>query len=350
MNFGLLIIRHRSLLTTAIAILAVAGGSVTNAYSQQTCVRIMKQDSTLNNLADPPGYRAGELGQLGKVKRVGSQGPPMILIPGAGFGGDVFDEFMERHSGKYRMYAVTIPGFGGTPAPPTPPAGTSFGEQTWTTGALAGLERLIKDETLENLVVVGHWLVGTQLATRLATKHPDKIKAVVLLAGTPRWTITDTAYAKYYSTPEKRIASIDGFLATRWFKTVTRETWDENNFLPQDYAVNPIRALRLWREAASPELHVWVRYLCEYNAEDLCPTLQGMTVPTLVLKPGLEGLWVEGQNYMVDTYCHNSWNGCGDGNSKITIMTIPDSRACLWFDQPEKVDVAIEEFLKGIGM
>jgi pimeloyl-ACP methyl ester carboxylesterase len=332
-------------LVSKIAVSAAVMLSAPGVHAQQTCVRIMEQDSTLNNLVDPPGYPTGELGQLGKVKRVGERGQPMILIPGAGFGADIFDDFMERHSGEYKMYAVTIPGFGGTPAPPTPPLGTSFGEQTWTSGALTGLERLIEDEKLEHVVVVGHWVIGTQLATRLAAKHPDKVDALVLLSGTPRWTITDTAYAKYYDTPQKRIASIDGFLATRWFKTVTRETWDDNNFLPQDYAVNPVRALRLWREAASPELHVWVRYLCEFNAEDLCPTLQTLTVPTLVLRPGLEGLWVEGQNYMADTYCQNSWNGCGDDNPKITIATVPDSRACMWFDQPEKVDAALAKFL-----
>lgn len=345
MKSRLTTIHNHVRLTTVIVALAVAGGSASNAFSQQTCIRIMEQDSTLDNLSAPSGYRTSELGHLGKVKRVGESGQAMILIPGAGFGGEIFDEFMERHSNKYRMFAVTIPGFGGTPAPPTPPPGTSFGEQTWTTGALAGLERLIADERLENVIVVGHWLIGTQLATRLAAKHPDKVDALVLLSGTPRWTITDTSYAKYYETPQKRIASIDGFLATRWFKTVTRETWDDNNFLPQDYAVNPVRALRLWREAASPELHVWVRYLCEFNAEDLCPTIQGLTVPTLVLRPGLEGLWVEGQNYMADTYCLNSWNGCGDRNPTITIKTIPESRACLWFDQPDQVDAAIEEFL-----
>lgn len=345
MKFRLLKSLNQKPLVTTIATSAIMIGLTMSAAAQQTCIRIMKQDSTLNNLADPPGYDTGTLGQLGKVKRVGEGGQPMILIPGAGFGAEVFNEFMDRHSSEYRMYAVTIPGFGGTLAPPTPPPGTSFGEQTWTTGALAGLERLIADEGLKDVIVVGHWLIGTQLATRLAAQQPDKIKAVVLLSGTPRWTITDTAYAKYYSTPEKRIASIDGFLATRWFKTVTRETWDDNNFLPQDYAVNPVRALRLWREAASPELHVWVRYLCEFNAEDLCPTLRTLPVPTLVLRPGLEGLWVEGQNYMADTYCLGSWNGCGDDNPKISIKTIPESRACLWFDQPEKVDAAIKEFL-----
>lgn len=318
--------------------------------AQQTCVRIMKQDTSLNNLVDPPGYRTAEPGTVGGVLQIGTGTTPMVLIAGAGFGGDVFTEFMDAHSADYRMYAVTLPGFGGTTAPPSPGEKTSFGEQTWTTNALTGLERMIERQGIDDAIIVGHWLIGTQVAVRYAVKHPEKVKGVILLSGTPLWNIVDTEYAKYYDTPEKRVASIDGFLASRWFKTVTRETWDDNNFLPQDYAVNPVRALRLWREAAEPPLHVWVRYLCEFNASQLCPDLQSLTVPVLALKPGLQGIWAEaGQNYMEDTYCHKSWDGCAGSNPKFSMMTIPNSRICMWFDQPEKVSAAIKEFVSRVN-
>jgi pimeloyl-ACP methyl ester carboxylesterase len=339
--------RFCTILATAILIIMPVG-LINWAHAQQTCIRIMKQDSTLNNLVDPPGYQTITLGSLGEVVRAGTGTQPMILIAGLGFGAHVFDEYMAAHEGQYRMFAVTLPGFGGTHAPPCPREGTSFGEQTWTSGALSGVEKLIEDEHIENAVVVGHWLGGTQIAVRLAAKRPEKVKAVILMTGTPRWYITDTNFAKYYGTPEKRVASIDGWLATKWFKTVTRETWDDNNFLPQDYAVNPVRALRLWREAATPKLHVWVRYLCEFNAQDLCPVLSTVTVPTLVLKPGLDGLWYEGQNYMEDTYCLNSWNGCVEDNPRVRQKTIPNSRACMWFDQPVAVDAATMEFLSNL--
>lgn len=318
--------------------------------SQQTCVRIMKQDSTLNNLVDPPGYRTAEPGTLGGVVQVGTGGTPMVLIAGAGFGGGVFDEFMNAHATDYRMFAVTLAGFGGTSAPPSPGEKTSFGDQSWTTNAVTGLERMIEEHGIDDAIIVGHWLIGTQVAVRYAAKHPDKVKGVVLLSGAPIWNIVDTAYAKYYDTPEKRVASIDGFLAPMWFKTVTRETWDDNNFLPQDYAVNPVRALRLWREAAEPPLHVWVRYLCEFNASQLCPDLQTLTVPVLALKPGLEDIWAAPrQNYMEDNYCHKSWDGCAENNPTLSTETIPNSRICMWFDQPEKVDAAIRDFVTRIS-
>ncbi len=318
------------------------------AAAQPACVRISEQDSTLNNLVDPPGYRTGRLGDPGDHRRIGTGPRAMIVIAGLGFGAGVFDNLVADFGERFTIHTVTLPGFGGTPAPPSPPEGTSFGQQTWTNGTLAGLEALIAAEGIDDAIVVGHWLVGTQLAVRLAVKHPDTIRGVILLAGTPRWFVTDPQFEQFYGTPELRVRSIDQWLAPRWFRTVTRETWDDNNFLPGDYAVNPIRGLRLWREAARPPLHVWVRWLCEFNAQDLCADLDRLSVPTLVLRPGLEGLWHDGSNYMRDTYCHTTWNGCAAGNAKIRHVTIPDSRACLWFDQPEAVGAAIGAFLDEI--
>jgi pimeloyl-ACP methyl ester carboxylesterase len=323
--------------------------SASQVRGQETCPRILVQDSTLNNLVDPPGYVPSTLGTLGGVIRMGTGSQPVILIPGLGFGGGVFRELMDALGPeRYRMYAVTLPGFGGTAAPPCPSETTSLGEQTWTNGAFAAIERLVKEENIQHPIVVGHWLTGTQLAVRYALAHPSDVKAVVLLAGAPRQFITDSAYAKYYSTPERRVAAVDNYLAPRWFKTVTRETWDDNNFLPQDYAVDPVRGLRLWREAASPDLHVWIRYLCEFNAQDLTTEMHKVSVPTLLLKPGLEGLGQGSLNYMKDTYCHTSWGRSLEANPMITATTIARSRACLWFDQPKVVTESIATFLTGI--
>jgi pimeloyl-ACP methyl ester carboxylesterase len=330
--------------TAAMACLASALATGT-ARGQETCTRIMIQDPALNNLVDPPGYETADLGTLGGVLREGTGDRAMILVPGLGFSGGVFAEFMKAHAGDFRMVAVTLPGFGETAAPPSPSETTSFGEQTWTTAALRAIERLMDGENMEDAVVVGHWIGGTQIALRLAMARPDRVAAVVLLAGSARMTTTDPERAAWISTPERRLVSVDKYMAPLWFKTVTRETWDDNNFLPGDYAVDPVRGLRLWREAATPKLHVWVRYLCEFNAQDICTELTGLRVPTLLLEPGLDGIQHDPDNNYMAAFCHESWDACADGNAMITRRTVPDSRACLWFDQPEQVSRALQEFL-----
>ncbi len=338
-RFGL---KRVALLALAIVVSVAAAGQA------QQCSRIMAQDSSLNNLVDPPGYRTGTLGELGGIVKVGSGKHAVVMIPGLGFSGEVFRELMEMMSTEATMYAVTLPGFGGTSAPPSPPAGTSFAEQTWTTGAYRAIEKLIADEKLERPIIVGHWLTGTSLALRLALEHPDQIAGVILLAGSPCFVPTDTTQFKLHM-PEAMLAKIaDTYMAPQWFKTVTRETWDDNNFLPGDYAVNPVRGLRLWRMAAQPPLHVWVRYLNEFNSQDITQHLDSLRVPVLLLKPGLEGNYSDpGQDYMTG-YCHTAWNATLAKGGMIEAKTIANARVCLWFDQPEAVAAAMRSFIAGL--
>jgi CheY-like chemotaxis protein len=76
--------------------------------------------------------------------------------------------------------------------------------------------------------------------------------------------------------------------------------------------------------------------------------LDYLRAPVLLLKPGLEGLWHEpGRNYM-EAYRHKSWEGGGEGQPRFTVQTIPQSRVCLWLDQPEQVASAIAGFLQGL--
>lgn len=87
-------------------------------------------DSTINNLVHNQGYKVGLWGELGAVKKFGTGIQSLILIPGLGFDNSVFDDFMEANKSRYRMYAVTLAGYGGTPAPPMPSEKTSYAEQT----------------------------------------------------------------------------------------------------------------------------------------------------------------------------------------------------------------------------
>ncbi len=337
----------RAALVMAFSGVAVLLLPPSRTFGQQECPRIMVQDETLDNLVDPPGYQTAPLGTLGGFKSLGTGSQAMIMIPGLGFGGEVFDELMQRWQDSYRMTAVTLPGFGGTAAPPCSAKEVSFGSQTWTHGALEAIEELIRSEKIERPIVVGHWLTGTQLALRLAMRHPEEIRAVILLAGSARFVPTDTTRMPAYPPLDQRVAGVDRYLAPRWFATVTRETWDDNNFLPSDYAVHPVRGLRLWRQAARPPLHVWVRYLSEFFAQDIALELDRVTVPVLVVKPGLENAFHEpGRDYM-HAYTHASWEGPRPATPNFRFVTIPDSRVCLWFDQPDRLDSAVEEFLRG---
>ena len=317
-------------------------------FSQGTCERIMVQDSTLNNLIDPEGYRTGILGELGRVDTYGNGPQAVVFIAGLGFDGDVIEEYALDHADQFTFYAVTLPGFGDTPAPPAPTDDVSFGQLPWTNAAAEAVERLIDSAGIEEPIMMGHWLTGTQIALWMGLKYPDRVKGIIIASGSGCFVATDTTKFPAHPPLAMRVSSIDTYMVPKWFKTVTRETWDDNNFLPGDYAVNPIRGLRLWREAAEPRLHVWVRYLCEFYAQDVTLQLDNLKVPTLLLRPGLEGNFVDnGMDYMT-AYCRTSWEASLKTSKTITEKTIPNSRAFIWFDQPEEFDRVVSEFVSGL--
>jgi pimeloyl-ACP methyl ester carboxylesterase len=275
----------------------------------------------------------------------------MVLIPGVGFGWDVFETFMAARESEYTMYAVTLAGCGGTDPLPMPAPGTSYADQTWTNAALSAIVQRIEDNGLTDIVVVGHWIVGTQLAARLALEHPDIVSAVIFIGGTATWLSSDTVQFPIHGDLAMRKRIVDEYSAPQWYKTVTRETWDDNNFLPSDYARNPVRALQLWRMAAQPTVATWVRYLCEFAAQDLYYQLASSTVPALVIKPGFDDdcFYIDpSAGHYMRSYCDWSWSGVQNLDAPVTFTTIAGSRLFIMDDQPEELDRTIRTFLDSL--
>jgi pimeloyl-ACP methyl ester carboxylesterase len=323
------------------AILLLLGARAGSAQSGAT-----QQDSTLNNLEHAPGYQTSRLGTLGEVKRRGSGPVDVVIIPGWGFGAEVFDGFMRANASRYRMVAVTLPGFAGTPAPPMPPAGTSYADATWMRAAEEAVARLIESDGLRKPIILGHFVIGTQIAMRLAVDHPNLVGGIVITGGEPmRYTPSRRdSTGKTLVTLEERVNGIDRFMAPRWFKTVTKQTFDINNYAPAQYARDSVRAAALWRASSSVPLPVMIRYLCEYSALDLSGDFPRIPVPVRVLVPSFSpGILADPKQSYVKTLFMDSWEHVRGRNPLITIRTVPDSRIFLTDDQPEAVRQAIAE-------
>jgi pimeloyl-ACP methyl ester carboxylesterase len=304
----------------------------------------MTQDPALDNLQHPPGTETVAHGTLGNVRKSGTGARVMLLIPGIGFGDAVWSEFMERHASEYTMYAITLPGFGGT-RPLAMPATGTFADLAWTRSALAGIEALLERERITRVTIVAHWALATQIALRLALDHPQRIDAVVLVSGVLKSYYDGIPGMAEWTLAER--AQNSETLGQRWFKTVTRRTWDDNNFMSYDYAVNPLRGLFLWREAQAPALAVWIRYLLEFSTIDVTPRLKELRVPTLVVQPGFDdpGVYIDaGRNYMRNL-CQDSWRGAPAGD-RLQFVTIPGARLFIAYDKPADLDRAIREFLR----
>jgi len=306
----------------------------------------MAQDPTLDNLRHAPGVTTSAFGTLGAMRKLGDGPRKMILIPGLGFGDGIWTEFMERHKADSTMYAITLPGFGDTPPLPMPADGSPFGDTPWTRSTIGAIETLLDREHLARVTIIAHWALATQIALRLALDHPDRVEAVVIIGG-PLKVYYESAPGMLTWTADQRTKFVEG-IGQRWFKTVTRRTWDDNNFMSYDYATNPRRGLFLWREAQAPSLPIWIRYLLEFYSFDLTASLKDLKVPTLVVQPGFDdsSFYVEpDQNYMRNL-CIDSWRGATEASDRVEFVTIARSRLFIMYDQPEELDRVLESFLR----
>jgi pimeloyl-ACP methyl ester carboxylesterase len=306
----------------------------------------MQQDSTLNNLEHPPGYRTSPLGVIPEIVRRGAGPIDVLLVPGWGFGAEVFAEFMRANESRYRMVAVTLPGFAGTPAPPMPPTGTSYGEATWTRAAAEAIARLITTEGLRRPIVLGHFIVATQVALRLALDYHDLVGGLVIVGGEPMRYVPSRrdSTGKTPMSREERVHGMDNYMGPRWFKTVTKETFDANNYAPPQYSRDSARAMALWKRSAAVPLPVMIRYLSEYMAMDLTDEFARVSVPTRVLIPGFgPEIFADPKQSYAKPLFIDSWENARRANAMITLRVVADSRVFITDDQPAAVRDAIAE-------
>jgi pimeloyl-ACP methyl ester carboxylesterase len=193
---------------------------------------------------------------------------------------------------------------------------------------------------------MAHWALATQIALQLALEHPDRVDAVILIGGVLK-SYYESTPAMLAWTPEQRVRFADG-MGQRWFRTVTRWTWDDNNFMSYDYAINPRRALWLWREAQGPSLPVWIRYLLEFYSIDPAARLKDLRVRTLVVQPGFDdpAFYIEpGMNYMRNLTL-DSWRGAESLSDRLSFVRIAGARLFIMHDRPAELDGAIARFLE----
>jgi pimeloyl-ACP methyl ester carboxylesterase len=107
------------------------------------------------------------------VKVTGS-GRPMILIPGLGCGGNVWDGTVAHFKDRYECHVVTLAGFAGQPA-----IGEPFLEQV-----RKGLVEYIGQKKLERPVIVGHSLGGF-MAFWLGVTAPEQVGPIIAVDGVP---------------------------------------------------------------------------------------------------------------------------------------------------------------------
>ncbi len=300
----------------------------------------------INNFMHPEGYTPGKWGELGEVQEFGNGDQSMILLPGWGFDLTIFQNLIERYKKDYKIYAVTLPGFGNTPAPPMPEDPAKFRDLNWTKGIQQGLGNLIEANGISDAIVVSYFTYSNIIAMRYALDNPDKIDKVIIMSGMAKFTANYPAYEP--RSLDQRIAYVEKFLGPQWFKTVNKETWDNGNFHKKMFAKDSVRSFGYWDMMSAVPIPTAVRYLCEYYCTDLSLEYSKLEVPVLVVLPSFtEELLTRTETSYLTPFFHHSWLGARPASDSISIVTITDTNAMIVEDQPEKLYGVINEFLQG---
>jgi len=305
--------------------------------------RIMKQDTSINNLIHPAGYQTMPIDQVGKLQKFGNGSQDVILIAGLGLASDqVFAQFIRENARKYTMYAVTLAGYGGTQAYPMPPAGTSYADLTWHKNSQKAILSIIKQYQIKQPVIITNSQTPTLIGLRIALEHPKKVKAVVAIGGE---LVRKLAPKKL--TPKQRQMGIDAQMAPMWFKTVTGETWDSNMWDDLVYSSNAKNGKRLSDEINAVPVPNLLRYMIEHWAYDVTTKLDNLKVPVLAIAPGfnqaLDDIYPKVQSRFYRTAYIDTWKAAGD---KVKVVVVKNAGVFVNQDQPAKVNQLVEDFIK----
>ncbi|MEC9373279.1 MAG: alpha/beta hydrolase [Planctomycetota bacterium] len=211
---------------------------------------------------------------LAHVEKAGNGPQAVVLIPGLAADWRTWDVFLEdfANEDRYTMYAVTLPGFGGSAPPPDEP----HRKTPWIDNAVAAVAKLIEDEGKKDVVVISHASLGGFIAMRLGLERPDLVKDLILVDGfAPAMPI-----GPQFPPPEQRQEIVD-MLAPR-FAELPDEFWEEQQN-PERLAYQKTFHPTITDMAAQSPKGVTSRYLLECMRMDLTDRVEDMSKPTLFM-------------------------------------------------------------------
>lgn len=245
---------------------------------------------------------------------------------------------MERNSERYRMYAVTLPGFGGSEPPPKP-EGNDFASAPWLSNAERAILRMIDERGLERPVLVGHSL-GGHLVMRMGSSHPDRFRGVVNLDG----------FTAYPLGPAGRVPRQARGQVVRQFIAPQFENMDERAWKQlveggirasvQDQAAAE-RYIEMGREIPRSTIS---RYMLELLAGDVTEDLAGHRTPLLVVAAVSDA---EPDDAAKESL-REQWRKDVARAPSSELVFMEDTRHFVFVDDPEGTDRIVAEFIEGL--
>lgn len=283
-------------------------------------------------LAQPaaPVERVGTL----QVERHGAHGPAVILIPGLEGGPWVWQRNIEQLQKNHVVYAVTLAGFDGVPAPAG--GGNLFDR------ADASLLQLIRQRKIDRPVLVGHSLGGT-LALRFAGEHPELVSGVVAVDGLPIFPGMERMSAEQRKAMAERMRQQLSAATPEQFRAQAL------GYMQKIGVIDPKLAARYAPMNARSDIKASAQYMAEDLAFDGREGLKHANVPILEVSPYYAPDFENSPMRMSEAQKTAYYQSLLANAPDATVVSISPSRHYAMLDQPVKFQQLLDGFLARVG-
>jgi len=259
--------------------------------------------------------------------RVEGEGRDIILIPGLSSHPDVWAPLVERLEGDWRVHMIHIQGFAGAPA-------MDNIDGPVAAPVAAEIARYIREQGLEDTVVIGHSMGGT-IAMMLAARDPDLVDRLVVIDMIP---FMGNMFGGAAATPASVTPLADQIGAAMAASTPEQWRASATATIAGMIQTESLRAGPIEHSVTS-DPGVAGRAMRELIVTDLRPELSAITAPTQVIyvafnNPGMTPAITDG------IYAASFANLDG-----VVLQRIDDSAHFIMFDQPVALADAINDFI-----
>ena len=276
--------------------------------------------------------------KLPEVVIQGNGATNLLLIPCMSCRWNEWEEFMERNAGKYKMFAVTLPGYGGTPAPDLP---ENMAGSPWRDNVMTGLSALIDEYKLKQVIVVGHsW--GTMVAIQLAALRKDVVTKVIALDG----SIESTSWTP--SSNEEKLEQANAVVRKYGTKLKNAEEWSKfngagvgNTYGRTDSVTTEamLYKIKLIAGFMATDRAAMIQYWRENLLIDLTFYLHQISVPILDIQS------FTGKDQKNQKEQHLNVLKLAEAPANVHSLFMYDTKHFIMYHRPLQLDCIIEDFL-----
>lgn len=290
----------------------------------------------------PAARERFEVGTM-TVQRFGDRGPAVILVPGLESGPWSWADVIRHLQATHRVYAVTLAGFDGVPAPKPDPAAGNLLDR-----ADQSLHELITTRHLDKPVLVGHSIGGT-LALRFAGEHPELLGGAVAVDGLPVFPGMQDADAGQRKAAAGRMKQQLAGMSPAQFKAYA------GGYMQRVGVIDPDLAAAAVPHLVKSDPEAVAAYAAADMEADYRPGLAKAKVPILEIMPYYDQDRQDAQNSPQAAMFPDEagklafYRGLLSNAPDARVVAVKDARHFVMLDQPRAFTKVLDTFLHGLS-